>query len=138
MESFKKVLIIEDEVAFLKALEGELELQGVNVITATDGKSGLDKAIKEHPDLIFLDIILPVMDGISVLKELRKDLWGNKAIVVLLTQTDDLNRVAEAMENGVSKYFVKADQSIPDIIGQTKIYLSGQEFPRGKQKGPIV
>ena len=125
MENFKKVLIVDDEVAFLKALAGELEFQGVKVITATDGRSGLDLALKEHPSLIFLDIIMPVMDGIEVLKELRKNDWGKTAIVILLTQIDDLNRVAEAMENGVFKYFIKADQSIPEIIEQTKKYLSG-------------
>lgn len=129
MENLKKVLIVEDEAAFLKALAGELSFLGVKVSTEADGKAGLATALREHPDLIFLDIILPSLDGIALIKELRKDDWGKTAIVILLTQVDDVNRIAEAVENGVFKYFVKADQSIPDIIEQTKKYLAGLKLP---------
>jgi len=129
MENLKKVLIVEDEAAFLKALAGELSFLGVKVSTEADGKAGLASALKGHPDLIFLDIILPSLDGIAFVKELRKDDWGKTAIVILLTQVDDVNRIAEAVENGVFKYFVKADQSIPDIIEQTKKYLAGLKLP---------
>jgi len=132
MDKFKKILIVEDEVAFLKSLAGELKFQRVKIFTATDGKSGLDLALKEHPDLIFLDIMLPVMDGITVLKELRKDSWGKNVIIILLTQVDDMNKVAEAMKNDVFKYFIKADHSIPDIIEQTKKYLSSLDTPTVK------
>ena len=129
MENLKKVLIVEDDAAFLKALAGELSFLGVKVSTEADGKAGLATALREHPDLIFLDIILPSLDGIALIKELRKDDWGKTAIVILLTQVDDVNRIAEAVENGVFKYFVKADQSIPDIIEQTKKYLAGLKLP---------
>ncbi len=129
MENFKKVLIVEDEPAFLKTLADELAFQGVKVSTASDGRMGLEKALDEHPDLIFLDIILPTMDGIAVVKELRKDAWGKKAVIILLTQVDDVNRVAEALENGVFKYFIKSDQSIPEIIEQTKKYLTSFASP---------
>jgi two-component system alkaline phosphatase synthesis response regulator PhoP len=124
VEKFKKILIIEDEEAFLKALSFELEGEGVNVITAKDGKEGLNTALKEHPDLIFLDVNLPLMNGITVLKTLRKDTWGEKALVILLTEVENPAVVAEALENGVSKYFIKSDHTIADIIDKTRKYFA--------------
>lgn len=128
MKNFKKVLIVEDEVAFLTALSEEIKAEGLEVLTASDGKTGLDIALKEHPDLIWLDYILPGMNGIEMLQQLRKDEWGKKAHVVLLTQVFDSKVVAEAVENGVFKYFIKADHSIPVIIEETKKYFDSLVF----------
>ena len=124
MKNFKKVLIVEDEVAFQTALAEEIRAEDIEVLAAGDGKSGLDIALSEHPDLIWLDVKLPVMGGIEMIKELRKDEWGKKACVVLLTQVFDTKVVADALENGVVKYFVKADHSVPDIIIETKKYFA--------------
>lgn len=124
MENFKKVLIIEDEVAFQTALADEIRAEGLEVLTASDGQKGLEVALVEHPDLIWLDYILPKLNGIEVLKELRKDDWGNKAHVVLLTQVFDAKVIADAVENGVAKYFVKGDNSIPAIIEETKKHIN--------------
>jgi DNA-binding response OmpR family regulator len=132
MDNVKRVLIVEDETAFLKAFASELAFRGFKVSTATDGKKGLETALAEHPDLIFLDIILPVMDGIAILKELRKDAWGKTVNVILLTQVGDTDRIAEAMENGVFKYFIKADQPMSDIIEQTGKYLASLKFGGAK------
>ncbi|MFA6404419.1 MAG: response regulator [Candidatus Paceibacterota bacterium] len=129
MEKIKKILIVEDEIAFRKVFGEEFKMRekGIKVLSADTGEMGLKIALEEHPDLIFLDVILPIMNGIEVLKKLRIDDWGKTATVILLTQVDDLGHVAEAVENGVSKYFIKSDQSIPDIIDQTSKYLADME-----------
>lgn len=127
MERFKKVLVVEDEPGFSKSLFWELENQGATVTIATDGKTGLDKALENHPDLIFLDVMLPIMDGLALLRELRKDEWGKNARIILLTEVDNPNTIAEAMENGVHKYFIKTDHSIFDIVEGTKKYFADNE-----------
>lgn len=129
MEKIKKILIVEDEIAFRKAFEEEFKMRekGIKILSAETGEMGLKTALEEHPDVIFLDVILPIMNGIEVLKKLREDNWGKDATVILLTQVDDLGHVAEAVENGVSKYFIKSDQSIPEIIDQTSKYLAERD-----------
>lgn len=125
MESPKKVLVVEDNEAFMTVLSEKLKNESFDVLAATDGKSGLEVALKEHPDLICLDVMLPVMTGIEVIKELRKDDWGKGAYVILLTQVNSSEVVADAVENGVLKYFVKADHPVSDIVDEVKKCFSG-------------
>ena len=67
----QKLLVVEDELSISTLLQFNLEQAGFQVVTAMDGKSGLEKAEKEIPDLIILDLMLPEMDGLEVCKELR-------------------------------------------------------------------
>jgi len=78
-----KILIVDDEIQFIKMVQMRLEANGYEVITANDGEEGLEKARSENPDLIILDIMMPVMDGYTMLKELRGD-EQNKGIPVIL------------------------------------------------------
>jgi len=68
-----KILIVDDEIQFIKMAQIRLESNGYKVISANDGKEGLEMIRNENPDLIILDIMMPVMDGYAMLKELRKD-----------------------------------------------------------------
>ena len=74
----KKILIVDDEPALLTALVDKFTRAGYTVGIAENGKEGLKLALKNRPDLILLDIIMPVMDGITMLYKLRKDSWGGK------------------------------------------------------------
>jgi two-component system alkaline phosphatase synthesis response regulator PhoP len=74
----KKILIIEDERSMLRALVAKFEREGFVTTTATDGKLGLELALTEKPDLILLDVMMPKIDGIAVLKQLRNDSVGTK------------------------------------------------------------
>ena len=67
----KKILIVEDEKILTKTMEERLSLEGFDVVKAYDGLEGLEKAMSENPDLIILDILLPNMNGIEMLKKLR-------------------------------------------------------------------
>jgi CheY-like chemotaxis protein len=124
MNKLKKVLIVEDEESFRVALSEELKAEGIEVLSVSDGKAGLDIALKEHPDLIWLDYALPGMNGIEMVKKLRADPWGKNARAVLLTQIIDSKVIADAMENGIFKYFTKSDHTIPDIISETKKFFA--------------
>lgn len=117
----KKILIVEDEKTSLKALVEFLEGEGIfSLFVAKDGQEALEKALKEHPDLILLDIILPSMDGLTMLRELRKDAWGKNVSVIILTNLKNLETILAARENGVSRYLVKTEWSLDGILKEIK------------------
>jgi len=102
MESDKnKVLLIaEDEPSLRYILRDKLSNIGFTVFEAADGEEGLAVAMKEHPDLILLDLVMPKMDGISMLKKLRESDWGKSVKVLVLTNLDETGKISEAVEHG--------------------------------------
>lgn len=124
----KKILVIEDEAPLSQVLIDKLTSVGFSVLGAKNGEEGLALALKEHPDLILLDIIMPVMDGMTMLYELRKDSWGNSVPVILLTNLSDAERVAEALKLKVYDFLVKSDWKLEDLVIKVKekFSLSGR------------
>jgi two-component system, OmpR family, alkaline phosphatase synthesis response regulator PhoP len=101
------ILIVDDEVNIVQTLQDRLEVNGYRVVTACDGKEGLQKALAEKPDIILLDIIMPIMDGHEMLEHLRKTEEVKDTSVIILSarnQTQDLGR---ANANGIDDYIVK-------------------------------
>ena len=104
----KKILIIDDEEAFCQLIKENLEVTGnYEVITATNGKSGVRAALEQRPDLILLDIMMPVVDGIKVLKMLKSDEKTLSIPVVMLTAKDDEETKCEAASLFDDHYLVK-------------------------------
>jgi len=68
----KKILVVDDELAFLETIKNRLEANNYKVVTASSGKVALDKVEKDKPDAILLDILMPGLDGLEVLKKIRK------------------------------------------------------------------
>lgn len=116
----KIVLIVEDEAELAEILNAQLAEAGFEVFVARDGEEGLKMAEKKHPDLILLDIIMPKMDGMTMLEHLRKDSWGKSAKVILLTNLSDNEKVAEAIKQHSYDYLVKADWNINDVVKLVK------------------
>ena len=112
----KKILIVEDERVLLTALSNKFTMEGFNVIMALNGKEGLEKALKLHPDLILLDILMPVMDGMTMLEKLRKDSWGKNAEVIILSNLADTGSVSEALDRGTFDFLVKSDWRMEEIV----------------------
>ncbi len=112
----KKVLIVEDEASLQKALLSKLEKEDYQVLQAFDGEEGLKMALEEKPDLILLDIIMPKMDGVTMLNKIREDEWGKNAKVIILTNLSEGNQVAAALDKGVHDYLVKADWRIEEVM----------------------
>jgi len=124
MEKNKKIILItEDEEPIRKILVEKLNSEGFSTIEASNGQQGLDLALSEHPDLIILDIVMPKMDGMEMLKELRKDDWGKNAKVVILTNLSDTQTLSQIMENEVFEYFVKTDIKLEEFVQKIKIKL---------------
>jgi len=120
MPDKKKILIVEDELPLLELMSDKLAAEGFVVIRAEDGEKGLELAKKNQPDLILLDILLPKIDGIEMLRRLRDDDWGAKAQVVLLTNLSDSEKVAEATKLGAYDYLVKSDWKLEDVVKKVK------------------
>ncbi|PKL72755.1 response regulator [Candidatus Kuenenbacteria bacterium HGW-Kuenenbacteria-1] len=121
MNTKKRILIVEDEIALLSILHKKLESEEFTVFDAKNGEQGFEIALQEKPDLILLDIVMPVMDGITMLKKLRTESeWGKNAKVIMLTNLSDSEKVAEAMLFGFHSYLVKSDWKINDVVQKVK------------------
>ena len=112
----KKILIVEDDRPILKSLMLKFENEGFEVHQALNGKEGLREALAVHPDILLLDIIMPEMDGMTMLEELRKDKWGKNAEILFLTNLSSPNHESKAEDHGVENYLLKADWSINDLV----------------------
>ncbi len=88
-EAKKKILLIDDDADFVGAIRVMLEANGYELAVAYDGKEGLEKVHQFHPDLILLDMMMPVMDGREACKKLKSDPATRKIPVILLTGIAD-------------------------------------------------
>jgi DNA-binding response OmpR family regulator len=100
-----RVLIIEDEFAMRTALAEVLAAEGYRVITAADGASGLERAIREKPDLVLLDIMMPRLDGFALCAELRRR--GHAEPILMLTAKGQVADRVSGLDAGADDYLVK-------------------------------
>ena len=116
----QKILIVEDENSVRRILVDKFTSEKFEVLEAKNGKIGLELALSEHPDIILLDVMMPVMDGITMLKKLRLDSNIQKIPVILLTNLNDGENINEVMNLGVYDYLVKADWKLEDVVKKVK------------------
>ncbi len=102
-----KILVCDDERHIVRLIQVNLERQGWNVVTAYDGKEGLEKVASEKPDLLVLDVMMPYMDGFEVLKSIRKDPSTEKLPVIMLTAKAQDKDVFEGYHYGADMYLTK-------------------------------
>jgi DNA-binding response OmpR family regulator len=115
-----KILIIEDDEHVFGALANVFSREQYSVVIAKDGSEGLKTALKEKPDVILLDIIMPKMDGITMLEELRKDPWGAKAKVLVLTNLDNKADMDRCFNLNVCAYFIKTELKLSQLMDKCK------------------
>ena len=116
-----KILIVEDEAPLRNAMTDILTFEGFTVLQAKNGLEGLELALREHPSMILLDLVMPVMDGLTMLEKLRQDeAFGKGAAVILLTNINDPDKVAQATEAGSYDFLVKSDWHIEDVVKRIK------------------
>lgn len=116
----KTILIIEDERSLSHVLKERLDNEKFGVFEVNNGEDGIKIALEEHPDLILLDILMPGIDGIGVLKNLSEDDWGKNAKVIILTNASDNEKITQAIEYGSYDYLIKADWKLEDIVLKVK------------------
>jgi len=112
----KKILLVEDEATLQKTLGGALRKRGYEVKSALDGELGLRLAEKEEPDLILLDLMLPKMHGLDVLRALREEKKTKNIPVVILTNMEDINEIETAIELGATTYLVKSNYNLDEVL----------------------
>jgi len=116
----KKILIVEDDRSLLKILTEKFANEGYDISEAVNGEEGLEKALSLKPDLILLDILMPVMDGMTMLRELRKHEAGKNIPVMVLTNLSDPQKALEATEVQVFDYLVKSDWKLEDVVDKVQ------------------
>ncbi len=122
MDRKKKILIAEDEPALSRVMSLKFTGSGYNVVVVEKGDLFLEIFDKENPDLVLLDLMIPGMDGFSILKEI-KEVRKNDIPVIILSNLSQSEDKAKAKELGASDYFVKSDISISEIVEKVKLIL---------------
>ena len=117
------VLIIEDDPVLSKMYMEKFINEGFNVLTAFDGESGFDMAVNSKVDMILLDVMLPRVSGIDLLKKLREHEKGKNTLVVVLTNLADSEEKKRALDLGVKDYLVKAMQNPAQVVDRVKELL---------------
>lgn len=102
-----KIVVCDDERHIVRLIQVNLERQGYQVVTAFDGKEGLEKIKAEKPNLVVLDVMMPYMDGFEVLKTLRRDPETESLPVIMLTAKAQDKDVFEGYHYGADMYLTK-------------------------------
>jgi len=118
-----KILIVDDEIQFIKMTQLRLESSGYEVIWAYNGEEGLSKAKSEMPDLIILDLMMPVMDGYTMLKELRMD-GQIKNIPVMLCSAKMVQEIEEIRRKLGADGCMKKPFDSAEFLAKVKALLS--------------
>lgn len=119
-----KVAIVEDDIAIVQMYLMKFQTEGFEVVTANDGKAGLELAEKEDPDIILLDLMMPQMRGDEMLVEMRKKPWGKEVKVIILTNMGESEAPAEVKANNVLDFIVKADMTPKQVVEKVKEHLA--------------
>lgn len=119
-----KILVVEDDSFLAGMYVTKLGLEGFSVDLAGDGKDGLKKAREWRPDLILLDIVLPVMDGFSMLSELKADADTRATPVILLTNLGAKGDVEKGLGLGAADYLIKAHFMPSEVVEKVKRLLA--------------
>src|SRR3989339_291498 len=121
----KKVLFIEDDDSFFYTFSIPLNAKGYNVVRVSEGFQAVEKVLVEKPDLIFLDIVLPGVNGLDILKELREKDETKNMKVVMLTNFGTEDNVKRAMELGADDYYSKYNV-VPSELPEKVAVLLGE------------
>jgi DNA-binding response OmpR family regulator len=121
--SQKSVLIVEDDTMINTMYKTKLEASGFKVFSSADGAGGLEMAKKEKPDIILLDVIMPRLDGFSVLSELQNDDKTKKIPVILLTNLGTDEDIEKGKKMGAIDYIVKANITPTEVVVKVNEHL---------------
>jgi DNA-binding response OmpR family regulator len=118
-----KIMVAEDDKLISNSLCEGLKSNGFEPVPAYDGEETIAKVKEAKPDLLLLDIMMPKLDGISVLWELKANAETAKIPVIVLTNIGDVDTISKIVEAGAVDYLLKSDQSIDDIVQKVKDVL---------------
>lgn len=126
--SDKKILVIEDDKSLRKAIVEKLTFNGFKTAGAEDGEKGLQLCLDWKPDLVLLDLLLPRIDGMTVLKGLRAN-FGKELPVIILTNVEPNDKmISDVIEYQPSYYFVKSDTELDNLVSHIRDSLKLDEL----------
>ena len=118
-----KVLIIDDDAFLSNIYVTELELEGFSVVSGRDGEEGIKLALKEKPDLILLDVLMPKLDGFEALKRLKADKATKDIPVIILTNLGQKEDTEKGLADGAVDYLIKAHFVPAEAVAKMKRVL---------------
>jgi DNA-binding response OmpR family regulator len=120
-----KILLVDDDKLMVKMYQGKFEDDGYDVLVAVDGQMGFDKALEVKPDLILLDIMMPRVNGLEMLKNLKSNDTTKNIPVILLTNVGGETDAEQGLSLGAVAYMVKAHYDAKDVVKKVKEILGG-------------
>jgi DNA-binding response OmpR family regulator len=123
-----KIVVAEDDKLISSSLCDALKAENHEPTPAYDGQEALAKVSEVIPDIVLLDIMMPKMDGISVLTELRANPATAEIPVVVLTNIGDVETISKIVSAGAADYLLKSDQSVDDIIAKVRDVLARKKI----------
>jgi two-component system response regulator ArlR len=130
----EKILVVEDESKIARFLELELKHEGYEVELAFDGRDGLEKALKDDIALVILDLMLPMLSGIEVLRRIRKT---SDVPVILLTAKDDVSDKVVGLDSGANDYVTKPF-AIEELLARIRVALKRNVSGRRKAEEEVL
>ncbi|MBI2459627.1 MAG: response regulator [Parcubacteria group bacterium] len=119
-----KILLVEDDSFLLGMYATKFEMENFQVITAEDGEKAVRLALKEAPDVILLDIILPKVDGFEVLRRLKANRPTAAIPVILLTNLSQKDEIERGLKMGAEDYLIKAHFMPSEVVDKIKNALN--------------
>lgn len=119
----KKILIVEDDNFIADLYERELKNDGFEVVVAGDGVSGEVKAKETSPDLILLDIMLPQVNGLDLLKNLKQNPVTKDLKVLVLSNLGQETAIKKALDLGAEGYLIKSSYSPKEVLNEIKTFF---------------
>ena len=132
----KKILLVEDEDFIRELYVRQLTKEGFVVKSAFDGQSGLNSLKSEQFDLLLLDIMLPGMNGLQLLREFKTQNPNSPMITILLTNLGQEAVIKEGFELGAQAYLIKASYTPDQVVGEVKNALFGSQAPVNPTPNP--
>ena len=133
-----KILIVEDEEFLSDMYKIKFEQAGYNTVIARDGLEGFELAKKELPDLILLDLILPILDGFKVLAKLRAESSTKKIKVFILSNLGQSDEINKGMKSGADGYFIKANLTPSQLLEKVNAIFNNQYEEKKDKKSKII
>ena len=111
----KNILLIEDDITVAESITYTLKNAGYLVETTSSGRAGVERALKTHPDLVIMDIILPDINGADAIAKIRLDPWGETAKVIVLSNVDPEQISYKLAHLNVLQYLLKVENTLDQI-----------------------
>lgn len=132
-DTFKSILLVDDDITLREMYAERLKAEGFLVNTAKDGEEALQMATENHPNIILLDIMMPKINGLDVLKKLKEQTETKNIPVIVLTALIQDRERMESVTRGADDYIVKSETMPGEVIAKVHALIDKPASPSGEQ-----